>query len=72
MNPLIILAIIVGVAGVIALSAWLIHKFVFLKLKKDEKPTEEEIAKDYNDRMLVDIEDEEIAKQVKEYKEKDD
>lgn len=72
LNPLIILAIIVGVAGVIALIAWLLHKFVFIKLKKDDKPTDEEIASDFNKRMLQDIEDENISKQVQNYKDDDE
>lgn len=68
----IILGIIVGVAGVIALIAWLIHKYVVLKMKNDDKPSEEEIAQDFNSRMLQDVEDEDVAKQIRDYKEKDE
>lgn len=68
MNPVIILLVVIGVLGVIALLAFIVYRVLRPRLK-EEKPTEEEILKDEMSRVLQDVEDEEAAKQISEYKE---
>ena len=67
MNPLIIFLIVVGVAGVIALVTFIIYRTIRPRLK-EEKPSEEEILQDEMKRVLQDVEDEEVAKQISDYK----
>ena len=67
MNALIIFLIVVGVAGVIALVTFIIYRTIRPRLK-EEKPTEEEILEDEMKRVLQDVEDEEVAKQISDYK----
>ena len=71
MMPAVILLIILGSAGAIALISYLVYKYTHLQIKQ-EKPTEEEILKEEMDRMLKPIEDEEVAKEISDYKEEDD
>ncbi len=73
MNPLIILGIIVGVAALIAIIAFSIHKTMSLKIKDDNsKPTEEEVREEEISRVLQQVDDEEVAKQIQDYKQNDD
>ena len=65
-----ILIIIICVAGVVALVAFLLYRFLRLKLK-EEKPSEEEILQDEMHRVLQDVEDAEVARQISEYKDDD-
>ena len=67
---LMIFLIVLGVAFAIGAVSLLLY-FLLLrpKLKKDDKPTEEQILREEMDRILKPIEDEEIAKKVEEYKE---
>ena len=67
MYPLIIFLIVVGVAGVIALVTFIIYRTIRPRLK-EEKPSEEEILQDEMKRVLQDVEDEEVAKQIIDYK----
>ena len=67
MKPVFILLIVLGVFVVIALIAFLIHKILKLRLK-EEKPTQEQILKEETERLLKPIEDQEVARQVDEYK----
>ena len=67
MKPVFILLIVLGVFVVIALIAFLIHKILKLRLK-EEKPTQEQILKEETERLLKPIEDQEVARQVFEYK----
>lgn len=80
-NPGIIILLLVVVFGVIALTAWLIKKYVIDKKKaienknsgESEKPlTKEEIAEQELDRILEVVEDEETATKIKDYEEKND
>ena len=68
MNGLIVLFIVLGAAAVIALVAFIIYRTIRPKLKED-KPSEEEILQDEMKRVLQDVEDEEVAKQISDYKE---
>lgn len=65
---LIIFGIIVG----IALVAFLIYLYLKPKLKKDDKPTEEQIVQEEIERLLKPIDDEETAKAVEQYKDEDE
>ncbi len=64
---LVVLAVVVVVAGV----AFLLYLYLKPKLKKDDKPTEEQILHEEMDRVLQPIDDEETAKAVEQYKDED-
>ena len=68
----IILIIILGVAAVVALIAFVISRFLRLKLKKDDKPSEEQILQEEMDRYLQPIEDEKTARAIEQYKDSDE
>lgn len=76
-NPGVILALLVAVVGFIAITAFLIKKYVINPKQKKEKTeekelTKEEIASEELNRVLEEIEDESVANKVKEYNEKED
>lgn len=66
-----IFLIVCGFFVLIAVIALIIYKILNPKLKNDEehKNTEQENAKENLDRILQPVEDEEIAKQIEDYKE---
>ena len=66
-NTLIIFLIVVGVAAIIGLVAFIIYRTLRPRLK-EEKPSEEEILQDEMKRVLQDVEDETVAKQISDYK----
>ena len=68
MNPVIVFLIVLGVTAVVALVAFIIYRTIRPRLK-EEKPTEEEILQDEMNRVLQDVEDEQVAKQISDYKE---
>lgn len=72
LNGGIIFLIILGAAAAIALVAFLIYLYLKPKLKKDDKPTEEQIVREEMDRILKPIDDEETAKAVEQYKDEDE
>ena len=67
-NTLLVFLIVVGVAAIIALVAFIIYRTLRPRLK-EEKPSDEEILQDEMKRVLQDVEDEEVAKQISDYKE---
>ena len=67
-DTLLIFLIVLGVAAIIGLVAFIIYRTLRPKLK-EEKPSEEEILQDEMKRVLQDVEDEEVAKQISDYKE---
>ena len=67
-QSIIILLVILGVAGAIALLAFIIYRVLRPKLK-EEKPSDEQILQDEMNRVLQDVEDPETAKQISDYKE---
>lgn len=77
-NPGVILALLVAAFGLIALTAFLIKKFVInpksgaAKEEKEKAKTKEDIAEEELNRVLEDIEDEDVAGKVKDYNEKED
>ena len=68
MSPVVIFLIVLGVTAVVALVAFVIYRTIRPKLK-EEKPSEEEILQDEMKRVLQDVEDEEVAKEISNYKE---
>ena len=68
MNPVIVFLIVLGVTAVVALVAFIIYRTIRPRLK-EEKPSEEEILQDEMKRVLQDVEDEEVAKEISNYKE---
>ena len=71
MPPLVILLIILGVAAIVAVVAFGIYRYLHPKLN-DQKPSEEQFVQEELDRILQPIEDEETAKKVNEYVDKED
>ena len=72
-NPLVILAIIVGAFALIALIAFIIYRLLHPKLKQDdEKPSDEQMLQESLDRVLEPIEDEKTAEAVASYHDKED
>lgn len=72
MTGLVIFFIVLGSAFLIGGVAFLIYLYLRPKLKKEDKPTEEQIVREEMDRILKPIEDEETAKAVEEYKDDED
>ncbi|MBP5574241.1 MAG: hypothetical protein J6X50_00635 [Bacilli bacterium] len=66
-DALLIFLIILAVTGVIALVAFIIYRTLRPRLK-EEKPSEEQILEDEMKRVLQDVEDEAVAKQISDYK----
>ena len=71
-QQLAIFLIIIGITAAIALAAFIIYRLTHPRLKQDDKPTEEEVLHEEMDRILKPIEDEELRKEIEDYKEKDD
>ena len=67
MNPIIVFFIVFGAIGLIALLAFIIYRTIRPRLK-EEKPSEEQILQDEMKRVLQDVEDEQVAKQISDYK----
>ena len=70
-KELIIILVILGVAALAAIVAYVVHRYLRPKLKED-KPTEEEVLQEEMDRILKPVDDEEAAKEIEEYKEEDE
>ena len=66
-QSLLIFIIVVAVTAVVALLAFILYRVLRPRLK-EEKPSEEEILEDEMKRGLQDVEDEEVAKQISNYK----
>ena len=67
-----IFVIVIGVALAIGLIALLIYLYMRPKLKRDDKPSDEQIAQEEMNRILQPIEDEETAKAVEEYRDEEE
>ena len=67
-NGVVIFLIVLGVAVLIGLIAFLIYLYLRPKLKKDDKPSEEQVLQEEMNRLLKPIDDEETAKAVEQYK----
>ena len=66
-TELVVLIAVIGVTAAIAVVAFIIYRILRPKLKED-KPSDEEILQDEMKRVLQDVEDEEVAKQISDYK----
>ena len=66
-SGILVLLIVICVAAVVALVAFIIYRSLRPRLK-EEKPSEEEILQDEMKRVLQDVEDEEVAKQINDYR----
>ena len=67
-QQILIFIIIISVTGLVALLAFILYRFLRPRLKED-KPSEEEILEDEMKRVLKDVEDDEVAQQINNYKE---
>ena len=67
MNPVIVFLIVFGAIALIALIAFIIYRTIRPRLT-EEKPSEEQILQDEMKRVLQDVEDEQVAKQISDYK----
>lgn len=71
-SGIITLVAIIVAAALIAIVAFVIHCVMHPKLKSDnEKPSEEQIMQEELDRVLQPVDDEETAKEISEYKDKE-
>ncbi|MCQ2800669.1 MAG: hypothetical protein MJ216_01795 [Bacilli bacterium] len=67
MDMLIVFLVVVLAAAVVGLIAYILYRVLRPRLK-DDKPSDEEILQDEMSRVLQDVEDEEVAKQISNYK----
>ncbi len=65
-STVIILVSVLAAAVVIGIIAYIVYRYTRPKLKND-KPTEEEVAKEELERLLTPIDDEETLKEMDEY-----
>lgn len=72
MQSWVIFLIVFGAALAIGLVAFLLYLYLRPKLKKDDKPSEEQIVQEEINRVLKPIEDEETAKAVEQYKDEEE
>lgn len=70
-KELIILLVIIGVAVVVGIIAYVLHRTLHPRLK-EEKPSEEEVLQEEMDRILQPVDDDETAEKIKDYKEDDE
>ena len=66
-GQLIVFIVIIGATAIVALLAFILYRILRPRLKED-KPSDEEILEDEMKRVLQDVEDEEVAKQISDYK----
>lgn len=67
-STLVIFIVIIAATAVVALLAFILYRILRPRLK-EEKPSDEQILEDEMKRVLQDVEDEEVAKQISDYKE---
>lgn len=70
--PIAIVGIIIGVFGVIALTAFLIYRHFNPKMKDENVVDEKQALSEELNRVLEPIEDDKLADQVANYKEEDE
>lgn len=71
-QDIVIFLVVLGSAAVIGIVAFLIYLYLRPRLKRDDKPTEEQILHEEMDRVLKPIEDEDTAKAVEQYKDEEE
>ena len=69
-----IFLIVLAAFALIAVIAFVIYRLLRpkLKQKEEDKPTEQDYAKEELDRILEPDEDEKVSKEIQEYKQNDD
>ena len=69
-----IFLIVIGAFAIIAIVAFVIYRLLRPKLKdeKKEEKTEQDYAKEELDRILQPVEDEQLAKEIGDYRQNDD
>ena len=67
-----VFGIVIGIVLMIALIAFFVHMALRNKVKDQEKPDEEKALKEEMDRVLKPVDDEETARHIAEYKDKED
>ena len=69
-----IFLIVLAFFAIIAIVAFIIHKVLRPKMKdkEEDKPTEQDYAKEELDRLLQPVEDDEVSKEIQDYKQNDD
>ena len=68
-----IFLIVLGFFAVVAIVAYIIHRILRFRLKDEKKEEDEKkIAQEELDRILQPVEDEEVAKQIENYKDEDE
>lgn len=73
LGGLITFIVIVAVAALIAIVAFVIHRFLHPKLKSEnEKPSDEQMMQEELDRVLEPIKDEKTAEEVNNYKDENE
>ena len=74
LDSLWIFLIVIGAFGIIAIIAFVLYRLLRPKLKgsEQEKKTEEDYAQEELDRVLQPVEDEEVSKEIQNYKQNDD
>lgn len=71
-NPGIILLIILGIFGLIALITFIVYRLLHPKLKDQNKIDEKEAVKQELNRLLEPVDDEKTAEEIKNYKSPED
>ena len=66
-SQLIVFIVIIAATAVVALIAFILYRILRPRLKED-KPSDEQILEDEMKRVLQDVEDEDVAKQISDYK----
>ena len=64
-----IFLIVLGFFALIAIVAYIIHRILRPRLKDEEKNYEKKNAQEELDRILQPVEDDELSKQIQDYKE---
>ena len=75
LDSLWIFLIVIGAFGIISIVAFVIYRLLRPKLKNDDpekSKTEEDYAQEELDRVLQPVEDEEVSKEIQNYKQNDD
>ena len=73
MNGIVIFLIVLGAFALIAIIAFVIYRLLRPKLKDpDAQKTEEDYARENLDRVLEPVDDENVSKEIQDYKQNDD
>ena len=65
-GQLIVFIVIIGATAIVALLAFILYRILRPRLRED-KPSDEEILEDEMKRVLQDVEDEDVARQINNY-----